>query len=54
MAHYQQMARVHFTLRGLERRYDFDSVRACLDRLVRQNGPRAARSLSGDMRQISD
>lgn len=33
--HYQQMARVHFTLRELERRYgDPDGVRACFDRLV--------------------
>jgi EcsC protein family len=54
MAHYQQMARVHFTLRGLERRYDPDAVRACLDRLVRQNGPRPARSSGDDVRQISD
>jgi hypothetical protein len=33
--HYQQMARVHFTLRELERRYgDAEGVRACFDRLV--------------------
>jgi hypothetical protein len=34
MAHYQQMARVHFTLRDLERRYDPEAVRACLERLA--------------------
>jgi hypothetical protein len=37
MDYYQQMARVHFTLRKLERRYkDADGVRACFDDLVRQ------------------
>ena len=36
MDYYQQMARVHFTLRELERRHDPDAVRACFDSLVRQ------------------
>jgi hypothetical protein len=36
MDYYQQMARVHFTLRELERRHDPDAVRACFDGLVRQ------------------
>ncbi len=36
MDYYQQMARVHFTLRQVERRYDPAQVRACMDRLVEQ------------------
>jgi hypothetical protein len=36
MDYYQQMARVHFTLRELERRHDPDAVRACLDTLVQK------------------
>jgi hypothetical protein len=34
MDYYQQMARVHFALRQVERRYDPAQVRACMDRLV--------------------
>jgi hypothetical protein len=36
MDYYQQMARVHFTLRQVERRYDPEMVRACMDRLTEQ------------------
>jgi hypothetical protein len=36
MDYYQQMARVHFTLREVERRYDPGQVRACMDRLTEQ------------------
>jgi hypothetical protein len=36
MDYYQQMARVHFTLREMERRYDPEMVRACMDRLSEQ------------------
>jgi hypothetical protein len=36
MDYYQQMARVHFTLRQVERRYDVETVRACMDRLTEQ------------------
>jgi hypothetical protein len=36
MDYYQQMARVHFTLREMERRYDQEQVRACMDRLTEQ------------------
>jgi hypothetical protein len=36
MDYYQQMARVHFTLRLVERRYDPVQVRACMDRLTEQ------------------
>jgi hypothetical protein len=37
MDYYQQMARVHFAIREIERRSgDPDSVRACFDRLVRE------------------
>ncbi|UPG72796.1 EcsC family protein [Roseomonas gilardii subsp. gilardii] len=39
MDYYQEMARVHFTIRSLERKYGDDedgSVRACFDQLVRQ------------------
>lgn len=37
MDYYQQMARVHFTIRALERTYGAEnSVRACFDQLVRQ------------------
>lgn len=39
MDYYQEMARVHFTIRGLERKYgdgDDGSVRACFEQLVRQ------------------
>jgi hypothetical protein len=44
MDYYQQMARVHFSIREIERRSgDPDSVRACFDRLVRE--ARAARRL---------
>ncbi len=35
MDYYQRMARVHFTLRELERRHDPDAVRACFDGLLR-------------------
>jgi hypothetical protein len=35
MDYYQRMARVHFTLRELERRHDPDAVRACFDSLLR-------------------
>ena len=35
MDYYQRMARVHFTIRALERRHDPDAVRACFDSLVR-------------------
>jgi EcsC protein family len=44
MDYYQRMARVHFTLRELERRHDPDAVRACFDGLLR-----AARSRRGRM-----
>ena len=40
MDYYQTMARVHFTLRDLERRHDPAVVRACFDRLVRQERER--------------
>jgi len=43
MDYYQQMARVHFTLRELERRHEPDAVRACFDGLVRQARERRAR-----------
>jgi hypothetical protein len=43
MDYYQQMARVHFTLRELERRYDPDAVRACFDSMVRQERARRDR-----------
>jgi hypothetical protein len=43
MDYYQQMARVHFSVRDLERRYDAASVRAEFDVLVRQ--ARARRKL---------
>lgn len=43
MDYYQQMARVHFAVRQLERRYDPAQVRACLDRLVEQERIRARR-----------
>ena len=43
MDYYQQMARVHFSLRDLERRYDAATVRAEFDALVRQ--ARARRKL---------
>ena len=36
MDHYQRMARVHFTLREVERRHDPDAVRACFDGLLRE------------------
>lgn len=37
MDYYQQMARVHFTIRALERAYGTEnSVRACFEKLVRQ------------------
>jgi hypothetical protein len=42
MDYYQQMARVHFTLRELERRHDPDAVRACFDTLVRKARARRA------------
>jgi hypothetical protein len=42
MDYYQQMARVHFTLRELERRHDPDVVRACFEALVRQLRARRA------------
>jgi hypothetical protein len=35
MDYYQRMARVHFTLRELERNHDPDAVRACFDGLLR-------------------
>jgi hypothetical protein len=35
MDYYQRMARVHFTLRELERRHDPDAVRACFEGLLR-------------------
>jgi hypothetical protein len=41
MDYYQQMARVHFTLRQVERRYDAGQVRACMDRLTEQERARA-------------
>lgn len=40
MDYYQQMARVHFTLRMVERRYDSAQVRACMDRMVEQERAR--------------
>ncbi|GAB0119652.1 EcsC family protein [Acidisoma sp. 7E03] len=40
MDYYQQMARVHFTLRAVERRYDPAQVRACMDRMVEQERAR--------------
>lgn len=40
MDYYQQMARVHFTLRAVERRADPAQVRACLDRMVEQERAR--------------
>lgn len=42
MDYYQQMARVHFALRALERRHDPAAVRACFDSLVRQAQARRA------------
>ena len=36
MDYFQKMARVHFTLRELERRYEPVAVRACFDQAVRQ------------------
>jgi EcsC protein family len=44
MDYYQRMARVHFTLRELERRHDPDAVRACFDGMLR-----VARSRRGRM-----
>ena len=35
MDYYERMARVHFTLRELERNHDPDAVRACFDCLLR-------------------
>jgi EcsC protein family len=46
MDYYQRMARVHFTLRELERRHDPDAVRACFDGLLR-----AARSRRAEQRK---
>ena len=43
MDYYQQMARVHFAIRQLERRYDPAQIRACLDRLVEQERIRSRR-----------
>jgi hypothetical protein len=43
MDYYQRMARVHFTLRALERRHDPAAVRACFDMLVRSARSRRAR-----------
>jgi len=43
MDYYQRMARVHFTLRELERRHDPAAVRACFDMLVRSTRSRRAR-----------
>jgi hypothetical protein len=43
MDYYQQMARVHFAIRQLERRYDPGQVRACMDRLVEQERARHRR-----------
>lgn len=42
MDYYQQMARVHFALRAVERRHDPDAVRACFDSMVRQARARRA------------
>lgn len=36
MGYYQQMARMHFILRRMERSYDRAQVSACMDRLVEQ------------------
>jgi hypothetical protein len=46
MDYYQQMARVHFTLRELERRHDPDAVRACFDILVQKAKARRVRQLA--------
>ena len=43
MDYYQRMARVHFTLRELERRHDPDAVRACFDGLLRSAKSRRGR-----------
>ena len=49
MDFYQDMARVHFTLRSLERKYgDEAGVRACFDRLVRQARDRKRLRNTGD------
>jgi hypothetical protein len=52
MDYYQRMARVHFTLRELERRHDPDAVRACFDGLLRaarlRRGGMPARLLQSD------
>jgi hypothetical protein len=42
MDYYQRMARVHFTLREVERRHDPDAVRACFDGLLREAKARRA------------
>jgi ribosomal protein L35AE/L33A len=43
MDYYQQMARVHFSIRAVERRHGADgAVRACFDQLLRQARLRAA------------
>jgi hypothetical protein len=44
MDYYQRMARVHFTLRELERNHDPDAVRACFDGLLRSARPRKGRA----------
>jgi hypothetical protein len=58
MDYYQRMARVHFTLRALERRHDPDAVRACFDSLVRaarlRRGTPSARLLRSGARMPDD
>jgi hypothetical protein len=50
MDYYQRMARVHFTLRALERYHDPDAVRACFDSLVRAARLRRGSVSAGHLR----
>jgi len=45
MDYYQKMARVHFTVRDLERRYDAARVRECFDHLLRDARAKRGRVL---------
>jgi hypothetical protein len=47
MDYYQRMARVHFTLRELERNHDPDAVRACFEGLLRVASSRRGRQRNG-------
>jgi EcsC protein family len=53
MDYYQQMARVHFTLREMERRHDPDAVRACFDSLVRKARTRRERVPARGVRALA-